>query len=219
MSIIAKLRTALTFGRGVVTRGLTPLDVADSPLSFFQRWYGEAEEAGIYLPEAMTLATSTADGRPSARMVLLKGVEDDGFTFFTNYESRKSRELEENPRGALVFHWPILERQVRVEGTVSRIPEEESEAYFRTRPRGSRIGAWASAQSRPVESREELEEAVRETEARFIEGDVPLPPFWGGWRLRPERIEFWQGRANRLHDRLLYERDGSDDWRVTRLSP
>jgi pyridoxamine 5'-phosphate oxidase len=232
MSILSKLRTVFTFGRGVVTHGLTPLDVADDPVGFFRHWYDEAEEAGIFLPEAMTLATTTADGFPTARMVLLKGVDERGFTFFTNYESRKSVELDANPRAALVFHWAVLERQVRVEGTVSRISEEESSAYFRTRPRGSRIGAWASDQSRPLDRRETLEDRVREVEARFKDQDPPLPPFWGGYRVDPIRIEFWQGRASRLHDRLLYTREpssgdgGSTDadargaiWSVERLQP
>jgi pyridoxamine 5'-phosphate oxidase len=151
-------------------------------------------------------------------MVLLKGVSREGFTFFTNYESRKSRELEKEDRACLLFHWPILERQVRVEGRVARISQEESEAYFRTRPRGSRIGAWASRQSRPLESREVLEAAVAETEKKFGGAEIPLPPFWGGYRLAPTVIEFWQGRANRLHDRLSYVRSDSG-WTVERLYP
>jgi pyridoxamine 5'-phosphate oxidase len=167
MSVVSKLRTLVTFGRGVVTKGLTPLHVGDDPIRFFRTWYEEAERAGILLPEAMALATVGEDGAPSARMVLLKGVSQDGFTFFTNYESRKSREMDAEPRASLLFHWPILERQVRVEGRVSRISRAESEAYFRTRPLGSRIGAWASAQSRTLESREVLEAAVAEAEAGF----------------------------------------------------
>lgn len=218
MSLQSKLRAILTFGQGVVTKGLTPLQVGDDPIAFFRTWQDEAVDAGIFLPEAMALATVGEDGAPSARMVLLKGVSSAGFTFFTNYESRKSRELENEPRACLLFHWPILERQVRVEGRVARISPEESEAYFRTRGRGSRIGAWASRQSEPLESREVLEGAVAETERRFEGGDVPLPPFWGGFRLAPTTIEFWQGRANRLHDRLEYRRtDGG--WTVRRLYP
>jgi pyridoxamine 5'-phosphate oxidase len=166
----------------------------------------------------MTVATATAGGAPSARMMLLKGVEDGGFVFFTNYESRKAAEIEANPRAALVFHWPVLERQVRVEGTVARLDPAASEAYFRTRPRGSRIGAWASRQSAALADRAELEAQVREHEARFAGGEVPLPPFWGGFRLVPERIEFWQGRLNRLHDRLRFERAGTG-WRAVRLYP
>jgi pyridoxamine 5'-phosphate oxidase len=151
-------------------------------------------------------------------MMLLKGVEDGGFVFFTNYESRKAAEIESNPRVALVFHWAVLERQVRVEGTVSRLDAAASEAYFRTRPRGSRIGAWASRQSRPLADRSELEARVREHETRFPGGEVPLPPFWGGFRLAPQAIEFWQGKINRLHDRLRFERAGSG-WKATRLYP
>ena len=218
MSVVSKLRTLVTFGRGVVTRGLTPLQVGDDPIRFFRTWYEEAEEAGIFLPEAMALATVGADGAPSARMVLLKGVSQEGFTFFTNYESRKSRELDGEPRACLLFHWPILERQVRIEGRVSRLTAAESEAYFRTRPRGSRIGAWASAQSRALESREVLEAAVAETEARFEGREIPLPEFWGGYRLVPGAIEFWQGRANRLHDRLVYSMN-EGGWSVERLYP
>jgi pyridoxamine 5'-phosphate oxidase len=166
----------------------------------------------------MTVATATPDGAPSARMMLLKGADPRGLVFFTNYESRKSNELLANPRAALVFHWPVLQRQVRVEGTVARLTQAESEAYFRTRPRGSRIGAWASQQSAELSTRAELDERVREYETKFAGEDVPLPPFWGGFRLAPAVIEFWQGRINRLHDRVRYTRtDGG--WSVQRLYP
>ncbi len=166
----------------------------------------------------MTLATATPDGMPAARMMLLKGVDQRGFTFFTNYESRKGRELLANSRAALVFHWAVLQRQVRVEGSVERLTHAESEAYFQTRPRGSQIGAWASRQSAELSSREELDRRVREHQDRFAGQAVPLPPFWGGFRLTPTAIEFWQGRINRLHDRLRYVRDGSG-WTVARLYP
>jgi pyridoxamine 5'-phosphate oxidase len=194
------------------------LTAADDPIAFFLTWFEDARASGIYLPESMTVATATPDGAPSARMMLLKGADPRGLVFFTNYESRKSNELLANPRAALVFHWPVLQRQVRVEGTVARLTQAESEAYFRTRPRGSRIGAWASQQSAELSTRAELDERVREYETKFAGEDVPLPPFWGGFRLAPAVIEFWQGRINRLHDRVRYTRtDGG--WSVQRLYP
>lgn len=217
MSLRSNLRALLTMGRGVV-KGLSDLDVTDDPIEYFKRWFEDAKRSGLFLPEAVCLATATDAGAPSARMMLLKGVDQRGFVFFTNYDSRKGDELAANPRAALVFHWAILERQVRVEGRVERIAEEESEAYFRSRPRGSRIGAWASRQSAPLAERAELERQVREIEGRYPGEDVPLPPFWGGFRLAPERIEFWQGRIDRLHDRLRYTRS-DDAWIVERLYP
>ncbi len=185
----------------------------------FRAWFEEAMSAGVVEPNAMTLATATPDGRPSARMVLLKGLDERGFSFYTDYESRKGRELEANPHAALVFYWPELHRQVRVTGTVSRVPREESEAYFRSRPLASRLSAWASRQSEPVPSREALEARHREAEERFADGDVPLPDRWGGYVVEPEVIEFWQGRPGRLHDRLRYTRQPDGGWRIERLSP
>ena len=217
MSILSTLRAILTLGRGV-TVGLTELEAGPDPVALFREWFQAAARAGVFMPESMTLATATKDGAPSARMVLLKDCDARGFVFFTNYGSRKALELEANPRAALVLHWPVLERQVRIEGDVARITPEESAAYFRTRPRGSRIGAWASEQSRPLESRAALEARVREIEQKYSGDDVPLPDFWGGYRLAPASIEFWQGKANRLHDRLLYSRE-TDGWKVTRLYP
>jgi len=217
MSLRSNLRALLTMGRGVV-RGISDLRAADDPIAYFAEWFEDAKRSGLFLPEAVCLATATPDGTPSARMMLLKGVDERGFVFFTNFESRKGDELAANPRAALVFHWAILERQVRVEGRVERIAETESEAYFRSRPRGSRIGAWASKQSVRLSDRAELEARVREYDAKYPGEDVPLPPFWGGLRLKPERIEFWQGRINRLHDRLRYVRAG-DGWTVERLYP
>ena len=166
----------------------------------------------------VTLATADASGRPSARMVLLRGVDERGFVFHTNYNSRKARELDANPRAALCFHWPTLEEQIRVEGHVERLPSGESDEYFRTRPRGSQLGAWASNQSAALAARETLEEEYRAVERKFEGAQVPRPPFWGGFRIVPERIEFWYGRPDRLHDRLVYSRDGAT-WRIERLYP
>ena len=166
----------------------------------------------------VALATADSRGRPSVRMVLLRGVDDRGFVFHTNYTSRKGRELDENPHAALCFHWPTLDEQIRIEGPVERLPADESDAYFAGRPRGSQLGAWSSPQSQVLESREVLERYVRETEARFEGQPVPRPPFWGGYRIRHERVEFWNGRPDRLHDRICYIRDG-DDWRLERLFP
>jgi pyridoxamine 5'-phosphate oxidase len=217
MSLRAKFKTLFTAGQGVAL-GLPDLDATDDPLTLFGDWYRAAEESGILLPETMTLASATPDGRPSARAVLLKKWDQEGFVFYTNFGSRKARELDDNPWAALLFNWGILERQVRIEGPVARISEEESLGYFKTRARGSRIGAWASAQSEPLDDRATLEDKVRETQERFAGQDVPLPPFWGGYRVKPETIEFWQGRLNRLHDRIQYRRDGST-WQTRRLYP
>ena len=198
--------------------GLREADAHPDAGEQFRRWFGEALAANLYEPNAMTLATSTPEGRPSARVVLLKGFDERGFVFYTNYEGRKARELEENPHCALVFYWGELERQVRVEGRASRLPGEESDAYFEARPRGSQLGAWASEQSRPVSDRGVLEERLRELEGRYEGREVPRPAFWGGWRVEPQAIEFWQGRENRLHDRLRYSRAG-DLWERERLQP
>ena len=198
--------------------GLSESDADRDPVEQFRRWFAEALAADLHEPNAMTVATATRDGRPSARVVLLKGFDDRGFVFYTNYEGRKGRELEENPRAALLFYWGELERQVRVEGTVSRVPEGESDAYYASRPRGSRLGAIASEQSRTIRSREVLKERLRALEAEYEGREVPRPAFWGGYRVEPEVIEFWQGRENRLHDRLVYSRGGGG-WRMERLQP
>ncbi|NWG20548.1 MAG: pyridoxamine 5'-phosphate oxidase [Chloroflexi bacterium] len=198
--------------------GLSEDEVDTNPLRQFQRWFDQAQAAGLAEPNAMTLATATPDGRPSARMVLLKGVDSGGFVFFTNYESRKGNELAANPWAALVFYWPELERQVRIEGRVARVAAEESDAYFASRPDGSRIGAWASRQSSVISGRAELERRVAELEATYAGGEVPRPPYWGGFRVTPDVIEFWQGRPGRLHDRIRYRREDSA-WIIERLSP
>jgi pyridoxamine 5'-phosphate oxidase len=192
--------------------------VDPNPVAEFGRWFDEALKAKVLEANAMTLATVGRDGVPSARIVLLKGIDERGFVFFTDYRSRKGEELKHNPQAALVFYWPELERQVRVTGRTETISREDSEAYFRTRPRGSRIGAWASHQSRVIPDRELLEKQVAEAERKYPGDEVPLPPYWGGLRLTPDAIEFWQGRESRLHDRIRYVRDGGE-WRIERLSP
>jgi len=218
MSLTSSIRTLLTLGRGVFQGLPEAADDAD-PYELFAAWYHAAEESGLIHPEAMALATATPEGVSSVRMVLLKDVSPDGFVFYTNYESRKARELQANPVASLCFHWANLERQVRIEGRVERTTEEESQAYFSSRPRGSRIGAWASAQSATLPERAELEARVREVEERFqgVE-EIPVPPFWGGYRLRPGRMEFWQGKADRLHERLVFRRTEAG-WDTRRLYP
>jgi len=192
--------------------------VSPDPVAEFDRWFSQAQEAKVLEPNAMALATATRDGTPSVRLVLLKGYDERGFVFFTDYRSRKAAELEGNPQAALAFYWGEVERQVRITGTVERTSAQESEAYFRTRPRGSRLGAWVSHQSRVIPSRAPLESGLREVKERFPTDDVPLPPHWGGYRLWPEEVEFWQGREDRLHDRIRYLCDGSR-WKIERLSP
>jgi pyridoxamine 5'-phosphate oxidase len=197
---------------------LTEAMAGDDPIALFARWFDAARASGAPLAEAMTLATATPDGRPAARLVLLKDFGADGFVFYTNYESRKAAELNANPRAALVFHWTALERQVRIEGSVDRASREDAAEYFATRPRESQLGAWASMQSEKIASREELETRAAERAEEFAGRDVPVPPYWGGFRVDPDRIEFWQGRTGRLHDRLLYERTATG-WTRSRLSP
>lgn len=193
-------------------------DVNPDPIAQFQRWFQEAQEAQCNEPNAMTLATCTPDAYPSARMVLLKGVDSRGFVFFTDYRSRKGQELADNPHAALCFFWHELERQVRVSGAVQRITRAESLEYFESRPRGARVGAWVSHQSQVLPSREVLDREVAAMTARFADGEVPLPEHWGGFRVLPEEFEFWQGRESRLHDRIAYARE-SGRWGHLRLSP
>lgn len=212
MLTLAELRK--DYARG----SLDESSVERDPIRQFQLWFQQALDAQVPEPNAMTVATVDAEGRPSARILLIKGVDERGFVFFTNYESRKGRELAANPHASLLFFWSELERQVRIEGAVEKTSEQESDAYFASRPLGSRIGAWASEQSREIASRMVLEAREKAYVERFGE-NPPRPPHWGGYRLVPERIEFWQGRPSRLHDRIVYIREPDGHWRIVRLSP
>jgi pyridoxamine 5'-phosphate oxidase len=217
MSLLSRLRTVFTLGKGVVT-GLSEDAAGKDPIALFDRWFADAKRSGMLLPETMALATSADNGMPAARMVLLKAFDERGFVFYTNYVSRKSRELDENPNAALLLHWSILERQVRIEGVAERITAEESAAYFGSRPRGSQLGAWASKQSLPLEDPNVMHERFKKYDRKFGGGDVPWPDFWGGYRVVPHTMEFWQGRLNRLHDRVLYKKENGN-WTCSRLYP
>ncbi|NTV45164.1 MAG: pyridoxamine 5'-phosphate oxidase [Chlorobiales bacterium] len=210
---IADLRNEYTLG------GLKESDMDNSPFVQFEKWFDEAVRAEVLEPNAMTLATVDKECKPTARVVLLKGIEKEVFVFYTNYESRKGKALTENPNAALVFLWHPLTRQVNITGHVEKVSHEESEAYFRTRPLGSQLGAWASGQSQVIESRAVLERRYEEYSRKYEGKEVPLPPYWGGFRLKPDTIEFWQGRPNRLHDRLQYIRNKYGIWEIYRLSP
>jgi pyridoxamine 5'-phosphate oxidase len=199
-------------------RGFDESELDPDPIKQFQRWFDEARASGEPEPEAMALATATPDGEPSNRYVLLKGFDQRGFVFYTNSRSRKGREMAANPRAALVFRWWTVERQVRVSGPVAPVAPSESDAYFKTRPLGAQLGAWASAQSEPLASRSVLDQQVAAVTQRFAGREVPRPPWWGGFRVRPTEVEFWQGRPDRLHDRLCYRQVGGH-WRIQRLSP
>ena len=213
MTSLADLR------REYASRALTERDAHDDPIQQFSLWFGEALKSELLDTNAMTLATAARDGGPSARIVLLKGFDETGFVFFTNYESAKARDLDDNPRACLLLFWAALERQVRVTGRVSKTSAQESDTYFRSRPFESQIGAWASAQSRTLHDRAALEARYAELAATYAGGPVPLPPFWGGYRVSPEAIEFWQGRKSRLHDRLLYTKQHDGVWSRSRLAP
>lgn len=208
-----------TLRRELMERGLARADLDPNPVRQFQSWYELAIAAGLPEPNAFALCTVDPQGQPSARMVLLKLYDEEGFVFFTNYTSRKAREISANPRVAMLFPWVAIARQVQITGRAERISMAESMRYFATRPRGSQIGAWASPQSQVIRSRAVLEAKVAEMARRFAQGEVPLPDFWGGYRIVPEMFEFWQGRENRLHDRFRYLRQEGGDWLIERLAP
>lgn len=194
-------------------------DVLPHPVDQFSKWWDEAVHSDVQEVNAMTLATATTEGIPSARIVLLKGFDKDGFVFFTNYLSQKAQDLVYNPHASLVFFWKELERQVRISGQVEKTSEEESDTYFQSRPAGSRIGAWASPQSEVIAERDVLENSYADLEKKFADGDIPRPGFWGGYRLRATMLEFWQGRSSRLHDRIRYSMQPDGDWKIERLAP
>jgi pyridoxamine 5'-phosphate oxidase len=208
-----------TMRREFVNAGLSRPDLADDPIQQFAAWFEQAQASGIRMPNALTLATVSADGQPSVRTVLLKFFDARGFVFYTNYGSRKANEIEGNPRVALLFPWIDLERQVRITGRAERVSTAESAKYFLSRPRGSQIGAWVSNQSSPVSSRQLLMAKVEEMKRKYADREIPLPSFWGGYRVAPDSIEFWQGRENRLHDRFLYSTPDAGRWAIERLAP
>lgn len=217
MTLFEKLRCLFTFGQGVALP-LPELSSNTTPAQLFELWFNDAQKSGILLPEAMSVSSCNVEGQPSSRMVLLKDYDNDGFVFFTNYASRKSQELTENNKVALLFHWNVLQRQIRIEGTVEKVSVQESADYFHSRDRGSQVGAWASKQSQRLNYDDELKEQMSHYQDKFSPGEVPHPEFWGGWRIKPHAIEFWQGRANRLHDRLCFEKEG-DKWFNYKLNP
>ena len=217
MTLLEKLRCLLTFGQGVALP-LPEITPDSTPLPLFSLWFEEANKAGILLPEAMSVSSCSESGQPSSRMVLLKDFDSQGFVFFTNYGSRKSQELTENSKVALLFHWNVLQRQVRIEGSVEKISQQASATYFHSRDRGSQVGAWASKQSQKLSHDNELKERMANFSEMYAQGEVPHPEFWGGWRVKPHYIEFWQGRANRLHDRVCFEKQG-EGWQHFKLHP
>jgi len=216
MTLFEKLRCLLTFGQGVALP-LPEIPSESTPLPLFRQWFDDANKAGILLPEAMSVS-SCSNGQPSSRMVLLKEFDENGFVFYTNYNSRKSHELIENDKVALLFHWNVLQRQIRIEGTVEKVSVQQSADYFHSRDKGSQVGAWASKQSQKLNHDNELKERMTHYQDKFSQGEVPHPEFWGGWRVKPTYIEFWQGRASRLHDRICFEKKDKD-WKNFKLHP
>lgn len=219
MTLLEKLRCLLTFGQGVALE-LPEIEKNENPFNIFNQWFNDANKSGILLPESMSVSSCSKNGQPSSRMVLLKEFDENGFVFYTNFASRKSHELAENDKVALLFHWNVLQRQVRIEGSVEKVSQEQSERYFHSRDRGSQIGAWASKQSKKITFEKELQQRVDYFNGKYPTGTVPHPKFWGGWRVKPHYIEFWQGRANRLHDRICFEKDiDNASWQHYKLHP
>ncbi len=218
MTLFEKLRCLLTFGQGVALP-LSELSTDTKPLPLFEQWFSDAKKSGILLPEAMSISSCSNEGQPSSRTVLLKEFNEEGFVFYTNYGSKKSHELEENTKVALLFHWNVLQRQIRIEGTVSKVSIEQSANYFHSRDRGSQIGAWASKQSQKLSYDNELKERDAHFKNKFANSDeIPSPKFWGGWQVKPHYMEFWQGRASRLHDRVCFEKE-NEQWQTFKLHP
>jgi len=217
MTLFEKLRCLFTFGQGVALP-LPEIAPNSAPLPLFKQWFEDANKSGILLPEAVSVSSCSKDGQPSSRMVLLKEFDEQGFVFFTNYNSRKSHELTENSKVALLFHWNVLQRQIRIEGTVEKVTAQESADYFHSRDRGSQVGAWASKQSQKLITDSELKDRMAHFSEKYATGEVPHPEFWGGWRVKPTYIEFWQGRASRLHDRVCFEKENGA-WKNFKLHP
>ena len=217
MTFLEKIRCLFTFGQGVALP-LPEISPDTDPFSLFEQWFEDANKSGILLPESMSVSSCGSNGQPSSRMVLLKEFDQNGFVFYTNYGSRKSQDIENNSKVALLFHWNVLQRQIRIEGSVERVDSKQSENYFHSRDRGSQIGAWASKQSKKLAHDNELKERVAYFKDKFSHDTVPLPEFWGGWRVKPHYMEFWQGRASRLHDRICFEKV-EDNWQHYKLHP
>lgn len=218
MTLLEKIRCLLTFGQGVALP-LPDISSETDPFSLFKKWFDDANKSGILLPESMSVSSVSENGQPSSRMVLLKEFDNNGFVFYTNYGSRKSHELENNNKVALLFHWNVLQRQIRIEGEVSKVSREQSTNYFHSRDKGSQIGAWASKQSQKLNYDNELNDKNDHFREKFANLDeIPMPEFWGGWQVKPRYMEFWQGRANRLHDRICFEKD-HDKWQQFKINP
>ncbi len=217
MLLVKLFKGLMITAKGAIA-GMPEANLTDDPLVLFERWFNDAKKAGLFLPEALSLATASKTGKISNRMVLLKSFDASGFVFYTNYHSQKAQQMADNPQVALLFHWNILQRQIRIEGTVEKISIAQSDDYFQSRPRGSQLAAWASKQSKSVANRKTMEAQFSEIEQQFSDGDIPTPHFWGGYRVIPTKIEFWQGRVNRFHDRIVFTKENGQ-WKGARLYP